>query len=507
MYDKVKKYWKQQLKELRARAKEAGEAEQAQLEEQISYMKETDMAVVVSQSQNEIEDLKEKGVDIAPHRRRMVKEDLDKKFKDADDPFRIVFVCAMWMTGFDVPCCSTIYLDKPMRNHTLMQTIARANRVFGEKVNGLIVDYVGVFRNLQKALAIYAAPRAGGEGGDNPIQSKAKLVEHLKGALTEAVTFCRERGVDPESIHRAGGFDRVRLLDDAVEAIIVNDEVKRRFLLMAGNVVRLYKAILPDPSAAEVAPTCTVIAVLAEKIRSLMAPADITEVMQEVETLLDRSIAAEGYVIEAAREKQPTYDENRLVDLSRIDFDKLKEQFEKARKRTEIEKLRGQLSAKVQAMAVLNKARVDYVEKFQRMIDEYNAGSLNIEEFFERLVRFAQSLNAEERRGVAEGLSEEELAVFDLLTRPGPTLTKAEEAQVKKVARTLLETLKREKLVLDWRKRQQTRQAVRLCIEQVLDTLPPVYVPEVYQRKCDLTYQHVYDSYYGEGRSIYAAAA
>ena len=124
-------------------------------------MRETDMAVVVSQSQNEVEDLKKKGVDITPHRQRMVKEDLDKKFKDPDDPFRIVFVCAMWMTGFDVPCCSTIYLDKPMRNHTLMQTIARANRVFRDKVNGLIVDYVGVFRNLQRALAIYAPPDGG----------------------------------------------------------------------------------------------------------------------------------------------------------------------------------------------------------------------------------------------------------------------------------------------------------------------------------------------------------
>jgi len=98
------------------------------------------MAVVVSQSQNEIEDLRKKGVEIEPHRRRMVKVDLDTKFKDASDPFRIVFVCAMWMTGFDVPSCATIYLDKPMRNHTLMQTIARANRVFGDKINGLIVD-------------------------------------------------------------------------------------------------------------------------------------------------------------------------------------------------------------------------------------------------------------------------------------------------------------------------------------------------------------------------------
>jgi type I restriction enzyme, R subunit len=229
--------------------------------------------------------------------------------------------------------------------------------------------------------------------------------------------------------------------------------------------------------------------------------------MQQIDTLLDRSIAAEGYVISAVSESKRAFGRDRLVDLSGIDFDKLRREFEKARKRTEAERLRGQLSAKVQAMVTLNRARVDYLEKFQRMIDEYNAGSLNVEEFFERLVRFAQSLSAEEQRGVAAGLSEEELALFDLLTKPDPTLTKAEEAQAKKVARELLATLKREKLVLDWRKRQQTRQSVRVCIEQVLDTLPPVYSPEIFQRKCDLTYQHVYDSYFGEGRSIYAAAA
>src|SRR5207253_10618751 len=133
------------------------------------------MAVVVSQSQNEIEDMKKKGLDILPHRKRMVKEDLEKKFKDPEDPFRLVFVCAMWMTDFDVPSLSTIYLDKPMRNHTLMQTIARANRVFLDKANGLIVDYVGVFRDLQKALAIYGSGSGGGiEEGDTPVQDKGE---------------------------------------------------------------------------------------------------------------------------------------------------------------------------------------------------------------------------------------------------------------------------------------------------------------------------------------------
>ena len=108
---------------------------------------------------------------------------------------------------------------------------------------------------------------------------------------------------------------------------------------------------------------------------------------------------------------------------------------------------------------------------------------------------------------MAEGLNEEELAIFDILTRPDPTLTKKEEAEVKKVARTLLETLKREKLVLDWRVRQQSRAAVRQAIEITLDTLPEVYTGDIYERKCDLTYHHIYDCYCGQGQSVYQQVA
>ena len=180
-------------------------------------MEETDMAVVISQEQGEVQKFREKGLDIVPHRRRMMTEDLDEKFKNPADPFRLVFVCAMWRTGFDVLTCSTIYLDRPMRNHTLMQTIARANRVFGEKVNGLIVDYVGIFRDLQRALAIYGTgpdgeiplflPTIGGErGGEEPVEDKEALVERLREAIEEATAFCAERGVDIEPILPSAGF-------------------------------------------------------------------------------------------------------------------------------------------------------------------------------------------------------------------------------------------------------------------------------------------------------------
>jgi len=172
----------------------------------------------------------------------------------------------------------------------------------------------------------------------------------------------------------------------------------------------------------------------------------------------------------------------------------------------EIEKLRGAINSALEKMVRLNKTRVDYLEKFQRMIDEYNQGAANLDEFFERLMRFVRDLQEEEKRGVSKGLSEEELAIFDLITKPDMKLKKAEERQVKKVARELLETLKREKLVLDWRKTQARRAGVMVAVMDKLNELPEVFTRDIFTQKCTAVYQHVFESYYGEGRSVYATA-
>ncbi len=504
MFDKVQKYWKMYLKDLQDKLVKCAEPDKNELEKKIKFMEETDMAVVVSQAQNEIEDFKKKGLDIAVHRKRIVKEDLDKKFKDADDPFRIVFVCAMWMTGFDVPSCSTIYLDKPMRNHTLMQAIARANRVFREKLNGLVVDYVGVFRNLQKALSIYGSGAGGGiNEGETPVMEKSKLVEQLRQVIEETSSFCSGLGIDLTKIQTVYAFERIRLIDEAVDAILVNDESKRKYISLAGSIVRIYRSILPDPAAGEFYPKQALFANLAEKICSMVIKADISDVMKAVDGLLDDSISTEGYFI---RQPLDPSDTDHLVDLSKIDFEVLKARFEKGRKHIETEKLRSEINLKLVQMVRLNKSRMNYIEKFQKMIDEYNSSSYNVETFFASLVEFAQELNAEEKRGIAEKLTEEELAIFDILIKPEMTLKKKEEREVKKVAQELLETLKREKLVLDWRKRQQSRAAVRLSIDEILDRLPRSYIPDLYRHKCDVVYQHIYDSYFGQGLSIYSHA-
>jgi type I restriction enzyme R subunit len=494
MYDKVRVHWKAEIARLTTElARTHGDTREAVIA-RINLMESTDMAVVVSQGQNEVEDLKKKGLDIAPHRQRMLKEQLDEKFKDDSDRLRLVFVCAMWITGFDVPTCSTIYLDKPMRAHTLMQTIARANRVAPGKEAGLIVDYVGIFRALQNALAIYAKP---GERGGEPILDKAALVAALGEALTEARSFGAAHSFSLEEIAKSQGFERIGRIDDAVESILVSDADKKRYLQIATRVARLFKAILPDPLANELAASSVLVAYLAAKIRAQTEQPDITVVMGDVEMLLNDSIATEGYEIAPASAPEA------LINLSEIDFEALQAKFTSSRKHTEAEKLRRLIEGKLTQMLEANGSRVDLAERFQKLIDEYNAGSQNVEALFSELVKFAQELTAEEQRGIAENLSEEELALFDILTKPEPALSKAEEADVKKVCRELLEKLKKEKLVLDWREKQQARAAVMQTLKLEFRRLPPGFTKDVRAEKLARAYAHVYDHYFGAGQSAY----
>ena len=503
MYDKVQEHWKAYLDGLQARLRATTAAEEQQaLQETIQYMDETDMAVVVSQSQNEIDDLRARGVDIAPHRQRMNTQDLDAKFKKPEDPFRIVFVCAMWMTGFDVPACSTIYLDKPQRNHTLMQTIARANRVFKDKVNGLIVDYIGIFRNIERALAIYAEgtdPEGTAPEGRNPIRDKSELVEELRETIAEIKEFCANLGVDLTQIDTAetAPLERIGLITDAADGILVNDETKGDYLQRASQISRLYKAILPDPAASDFNGICTLINIIAKKIKNLTPSPDTSDVMEQIEDLLDHSIVPTGYTIDADAEADS------IVDLSRIDFDQLRERFRTQHKQIEAERLRESIRRKLSEIIPLNRSRMDYQERFEQIIAEYNAAAIDVDTWFEQLIVLAEELNAEEQRTIAEQLSEEQLAVLDLLTRPALELTEAERDAVKAISKELLETLQRERLVLDWRQRQQSRAAVKVTVAEILDELPERYTQEIYDQKCEVVYQHIYDCYYGNGNSIY----
>uniref|UniRef100_UPI003D901559 type I restriction endonuclease subunit R n=1 Tax=Gordonia sp. B7-2 TaxID=3420932 RepID=UPI003D901559 len=499
MYNLVQVAWAEHLADLKRQHDALPELERPWLASRIKLMETTDMAVVVSQSQNELKMLDDLGLDIRPHRERMNREDLAEKFKDSGDPLRLVFVCAMWMTGFDAPSVSTIYLDRPMKNHTLMQTIARANRVFPEKDNGLIVDYVGVFRNLEKALAVYGAAKE----GESPIEIIDALAAALDAAVAELINFCAAVGIDLIALRDAEGFDHVAKRDAAVEALLVDEQTRNDFTVKARQVRRLFKALLPNTKAAAQQRNVAAIRVLAERIHEVTKPPtpDIGTVADAVDALLDRSVGAEEYVIRAAAEGS---EPDPLIDLSQIDFDGLAAKLA-GRKRAETDRMAQLLRQQAVGAALRNPTRYELVERIEQLIADYNAGSVNIDEYLRRLIELSKTLTAEEERAVREGMTEEELAIFDLLTKPDPVLTTEERERVQASAKTLLEHL-HEKLVQDWRRKVDVMNDVNSTIRRILDAgLPETpYTVDIFREKVQLVYDHVLSAYGDDGESVYS---
>ena len=486
LFTKVRHFWELETERVR-KLIAAGDTSPA-LRQRLELLTSTDMAVVVSAAQNEQAEMAALGLDITPHRRRMVESNpsLEERFKKPDDPLRLVFVCAMWLTGFDAPSCSTLYLDKPMRNHTLMQTIARANRVFPGKHSGQIVDYANVFASLERALSLYGV----GRSGHSPVQGNAVLIAQLRQAIADARSFCLSHQVDLQRIEAlaAGGMERIAAIGDAVNALISPDAVRNDFLAAQRLVHTLTNALKPDRAAAEFTGIDALLALLAAEIRQQLhpdGPADLSEVMAGISQLLDASIT--GVAIQE-RNLPP-------MDLSQIDFQALAEKFKNSkRKNIDLETLKAQIAARLNRLVQLNPTRTDFLEKFEQLIAAYNAGSLNVEQLFKALLELSASLSSEQQRHIREHLSEEELTLFDILLKPAPELSDPERSKVKAVARELLEQVKA-LLVLNWRAKAASRAQLKLAIEDALDLgLPRAYTPELYQQKCNAIFEHFYVS-------------
>jgi type I restriction enzyme R subunit len=459
------------------------------------------MAVVVSPAQNEIEKLREKGLEIEPHRRRMNEQDpsLADRFKDPKDPLRLVFVCAMWLTGFDAPSASTLYLDKPMRNHTLMQTIARVNRVFEGKHCGYVMDYANVLLSLKQALAIYGV----GQSGASPVKDKSELIAGLREALAEACAFCLERGVDVDELRLTPANPRMQRLNSlgaAVNRLASPDAVREKFFEHERLVTTIFRALKPDPAAAEFAPRAELIVDLALAVRVLTRPdkPDVSEVLGGISRLLDRSITG----LEIRNDGPPP------IDLSKVDFAELARRFRDSKtKSTDLEALKAAVKARLARVLRLNRTRTDFREKFESLIEEYNSGSRDTEQFAAELVELTTRLDEEEHRHVRESLTVEELVIFDILTRPAPVLSDEERAAVKRVAKEMLARVK-ELLAPHWREKAAARAGAKLAIEDVLDGgLPVAYGPDMFKMKVGAVFQHIYESYSSRDSSFYSGVA
>jgi len=502
-YEKVQARWQEKLAELQAQLSTTTGSALNRLQDDIAYMQTTDMAVVVSGGQGDYEAMEKKGLNYKIHRERFVREDLDDKFKAEDDPLRIVFLCAMWLTGFDAPCVSTLYLDKPLKQHTLMQTIARVNRVFPGKVCGQIVDYINIFGALQHALGVYGGGAGGGvkEDGpvDNPAQGKETLRDELERAVFASERWLAQNGVNLDKIINAtaSDFEKLKLLDEASE-LMLKPDLTPEFTGRVRQVNRLFKAVVPGTRAWAFIKQRVAMNVIYVQMRHKSGleidDSDVLDVVrQQVNELLDEAIET---IYIGSNLPDP-------VDISAIDFDALGEMVKHTAKPriSDAEKLKNLIELKIGPMVERNRTRKDLQEKFQALIEEYNNGAYNAEQFFNELKKFIDELDEEERRGVREGLDEEELAIFDLLCQ-GVELSAKEREQVKAIAQQLLLKV-RDDLVIDWRKKQQAKARVRDHIQAVLDDLPQSYDSDKWNNVFESVYQHVYQAYRGRGESVY----
>lgn len=320
--------------------------------------------------------------------------------------------------------------------------------------------------------------------------------------MADLFTFCSGAGVDLAAMRDAEGFDHIAKRDAAVEALLVDEDTRTDFQQKSRQVRKLFKALLPDPKAAAQQRNVAAIRVLAERIAEVTRPpgADLGAVTDAVDALLDRSVGAEEYVIRAAAAGTTP---DPLIDLSQIDFEGLAAKFA-GRERAETDRLAQLLRQQAIASAMRNPTRYELVERIEQLIDDYNAGSVNIDEYLRRLIELSKTLTEEEERSAREGLTEEELAVFDLLTQPDPVLTATERETVKASAKKLLDYL-HQKLVQDWRRKVDVLSDVDSTIRRVLDQELPEepYTPDIFTAKVQLVFDHVRTAYGDDGESAY----
>ena len=502
MYNKVQQRWKDEIKALIGRiAKSVDELEKTRLKKRLDYMRSVEMAVIVSEEAGEDAKFAAQKLDIKPHRMRMNwldahGHDIEFNFKAPEHPLQIAFVCAMWLTGFDAPTVSTLYLDKPMKDHTLMQTIARANRVTSWQINGVskrngeIVDYYNVFRNMKKALKEYAQ----GDSDDErpPVQEKTELFVLLDEAIAQGGVFCAERGVNLENVFaQTDVFVKLGQFNGFADTLLANDEWRKSFNVYENSISALYEACKPEIVGRPVSRQVAVFQYLRGVIDNIIGEADIDEVARRISELLDQSVVVDKQHSQWQAETGPGYQivqKGRVWDLSQIDFDKLREEFTAAiYKNIEIADLRAFIAHKLEQMLQANTTRTDFAERLQQIIDNYNSGGSSNEQYFEELLKFTRDLKAEDERHVREGLTEDELELYDLLKQDG--LTHDENQKVKLAARHLLHRLLDESprvLVQDWFKDRQTQEVVRNAVLTVLDAdLPASYDRAVFKQKCD----------------------
>lgn len=504
MYDKIQHYWpieKQNL--IRERNEARTEEERNALTKALNYMNRTEMAVIISEEADEEDKFAKQGLDITKHRAKMKEitpdgKDIEDRFKDPKDSLQLVFVCAMWLTGFDVKSLSTLYLDKPMKGHTLMQAIARANRVYPEKTSGIIVDYVNVFKYMKKALTEYAT---GDDGSIFPVKNIDKLIDCIDETIKEADSFLLSLNISLDKIiSDSSTFDRLDLLRDAYNIIIEKDENIEKFKVILNTLINLYEASKPEIfernwSDEKFSP----LVYLHGLFHHTIDDEKVARARRRMSQVLDGSVTANQEFTNYVNDSGFQYkiEGTEVIDLSKIDVEELRKEIKLAKyKAVEINDLKEYLEKALEQMINRNCTRVKFSERYKRIIDSYNAGGTENEEYYEQLVKLLEELKQEEDRAYTEGLTEEELEIYDLLIA-GKKLTKTEEQKVKLSAKNLYKKIVDNRdnlLVVDWYKDEQPRAKFKYEIEVSLNNdLPDSYDKVSFDSKVSLLMNHFVD--------------
>ena len=492
MYDYVQEYWQEAIANLEQEiSNNTNQQEVLELNRKLKWMRETEMAVVISQEQNEIAYFQKWGKDIRPHREKMETRELDKEYKDRENPLRIVFVCAMWLTGFDVKSLSCLYIDKPLKAHTLMQTIARANRVCDGKPNGLIIDYIGIVKSLRKALADYTTSGGEGGGGGDVTVDKNELIRHLLEAITGAKAFLMQHGFDLETLVNASDFTKMALLKDAANLMCSTSEVRKTYCTYGGTIKRLMKFITRDDIAdpAIIADKNAIIAIY-NQLQAKRKSADITDLSVAIHNIISDEVGTKP---------DGNLTSTRQFDISKIDFDLLRKEFAKMKHQNLVLKDIDELiKQRIEAMLRNNPNRINFYEEYQRIIQEYNAEQdrASIEKTFMALIDLSKSLDREEKRFVREGFTDDEqLTIYDLLFKEN--ISKSDIDKLKKVSVDLLVMVKNRIATLhNWREKATTTAIIGQLIHDTLyQELPESYdISEIepYSKKL---YEYIYERY------------
>ena len=497
MYNKVQHYWAEEKKTIIAERNTAKtKDDRARLTAILDYMNHVEMAVIISEEADEVKKFASKGLDITTHRAKMNAitvdgKDIEDRFKEPNDKLQLVFVCAMWLTGFDVKNLSTLYLDKPMKSHTLMQAIARVNRVFRDKEGGLVVDYVGIATALKQAMNDYTV-RDRKNYGDTDVGKVAypKFLEKL--------SRCQDlfHGYDYHSFNTGSDLDRAKTISGAVNFIIApaREGDKEEFLkeaLMLHQSLSLCSSLVDEQLRIEAA-FFEAVRVLVMRISNQGSGGktiSLPEMNARINELLKHSIKSDGVInlFSDVKEEFSLFDPKFLEDVA-----KMKE------KNLAVELLKKLIAEQIHIYRRTNVVKSEkFSEIIQRTMNAYLNGMLTNEQVIEELMKMAKDIANATKAGQEMGLTADELAFYDALTKPQAVKDFYENSELIAITKELTETLRKNKSI-DWQKKDSARARMRMLIKKLLKShrYPPEGMEDAVQTvmtQCELWTDNVFD--------------